>query len=121
MSQSPWDLFTYQLINVEIVDEEYIILEVFHGSGEFASRSYRNEIHFKSKVLTSEWIAELYELGEWPPISIELVEFPDGKRMIISQGEYVESQEMLCVKVYYYEEKHIPLDPLSKNLSDPLK
>jgi len=98
--------FTYQLDSLQIVDEEYIVLEVFHNRGEFAGSRYRNEIHFKSKHFTPQWIDALYELGDWPPISIELA---GGDNMIISQGEYVESQEMLGISVYYYEEKHIPL------------
>lgn len=100
------DPFTYQLESVQIVDDEYIILDVFHNRGEFAGSSYRNEIHFKSKSITPAWIDALNELGSWPPISIELT---NKDYMMISQGEYVESIEMLGLSIYYYEEKYIPL------------
>ena len=101
------DPFTYQLLNVNIVDEEYIVLEVFHGRGEFVSTKFRNEIHIKSKDITPQWLSALGELMDWPPISIE----QDSKdRIIISQGEYVESIEVLGLKVYFYQERHIELN-----------
>jgi hypothetical protein len=108
MSSLPFfdDPFTYQLLNVHLVDEEYIVLEVFHRRGEFVSTKFRNEIHIKSKSITPHWLSAFNELMDWPPISIEQTS-PDS--IIISQGEYIESMEMLGIQVYFYEERHIPL------------
>lgn len=100
------DPFTYQLLNVQLIDEEYIVLEVFHNRGEFVGTKFRNEIHIKSKGLTPQCLSSLDELRDWPPISIEQSSIG---HIIISQGEYVESIEMLYLTVYFYQERHIEL------------
>ena len=63
MSSLPFfdDPFTYQLLNVHLVDEEYIVLEVLHGRGKFVGTKFRNEIHIKSKDITLGLKVYFYE------------------------------------------------------------